>query len=128
MNAREALAHSEERSISTNTSNGVVLIHHHAATIGVPESFVLSFVPCDTHGHLNAGGTVRVGDHRTLESALEVAAEKYGVGQAAWQAAGEDIFRRPDIAYHYAPEIEQGRRFVQPEDVGEDGKVNCTHG
>jgi hypothetical protein len=65
--------------------------------------FTLSFIPRDTHGHLNAGGVVRAGDYGELRAALAAAAEKYGTGEDGWEAADGEFLRGQEVAYHFPP-------------------------
>jgi hypothetical protein len=75
---------------------------------------VLSFIPRDTRGHLNAGSTVVAGEFDGLAAALGAAAEKYGPADDARGEAGEGLLRRPDVAYHYSPLVE-GERQARPD-------------
>lgn len=122
MEAREAFTQADEGRIAANTPHGVVVLYRRRAPVEVPELFLLSFIPRDTHGHLNVGGTVRVGEYRELKEALTVAAEKYGTSEDAWDVASEDSLRGANIAYHYAPPIEQGHRFIHPNGMAEESE------
>lgn len=80
------------------------------------DNYHVRFVPRDTHGHLNAAGTVTVGSYDDLDTAITIAAVSYGVGEAEWVPASEPRLTLGAFSGH-SPSIE-GRRISHPDEVG----------
>lgn len=112
MRANQALEQSAARLIVADTNQGLVTIYHEYATATCVESFHVRFLPCDEHGFLNQAGTVLVGSYDDLDTALTIAAIRYGARESAWRPAKS---AETQASHAHSPNI-QGRSISQEEE------------
>lgn len=94
---------------------GLVVMSYQTGSENTHEPFHVRFIPCDTHGHFNGGGTVMVGSYRDLKTSLSVAAAIYGVGEDGWEPTSVEDLKRV-APFSHGPRIE-GRRISQEDET-----------
>jgi hypothetical protein len=115
LQALDALTRSTASLIVAEAPFGLVTIFYQTRSENTPEAFHVRFIPCDTHGHFNGGGTVMVGSYQDLNTSLNVAASVYGVGEDGWEPTSvEDL--RLVAPFSHGPRIE-ARRISQEDET-----------
>lgn len=84
MFAEKALGKSECRMIGEHTPQGFITILHEPGSEYSPPVFHLSFVPRDALGQLLEQGTIVIGSYDDLDTAITIAAVKYGSSEKKW--------------------------------------------